>query len=424
MFSPLKHLFERVIPAGHLTVRDAHGGVHTFGDGTGPPIELHIHDHRVEWRIVRDPELAFGEAYVDGLLTVDRGSIYDFLDLAMGNMSAHPLPAWTQAFARLRAMKGGWSGRNAQARAAKNAGYHYDIDPRIYDLFLDIDKQYSCAYFAPGITALDDAQAAKKRHIAAKLRLGPGLRILDIGCGWGGMARYLAGLSQAHVTGITLSASQLHAALAHAPPPRGQTAFAREDYRSVKGTYDRIISVGMFEHVGPADYATYFSAVDRLLADDGIALVHAIGRLDGPATTNPFIAKWVFPGGALPALSEVTAAIEKSGLLINDIEILRLHYAHTLRAWRRRFMARRGEAAAIAGERFVRLWEFYLAGCEAAFRHQLLMVFQVQLTKKIDTLPITRDYMVEDERRLAAGAATRLRPLGQPPLRPQERRSS
>lgn len=424
MFAPLTRLLHTIIKEGRLVVRDSRGWVYYFGDGTGPEIAIHLTAFRTEWQLARDPELAAGEAYMQGRLVMEQGTIYDFIELAMRNMVRHPLPAWAQAFARLRALKRRHDETNPIARARDNAHHHYDLDQRFYDLFLDTGRQYSCAYFAPGITRLDEAQAAKKRHVAAKLCLKPGLSILDIGCGWGGLARYLAEVSGSTVRGITLSMTQLDAAIAHVAPEKGVAHFSFDDYRTVKGSYDRIVSIGMFEHVGSANYLDFFETVARLLKDDGIALIHAIGRLDGPAPTNPFVAKWIFPGGGLPALSEVTAAIEKSGLILTDIEILRLHYAETLRQWRQRLMQNRDRAVGLAGETNVRMWEFYFAGCEAAFRHQQLMVFQVQLAKRLDTVPLTRDYMVETERRLASSDARPVRQIGQTPLRPRQHRNS
>jgi cyclopropane-fatty-acyl-phospholipid synthase len=411
MFAPLKHLLGLIFWQGNLAARDAAGCVHTFGDGSGPRIAIAFKSRRLEWRTACDPELAAGEGYMQGSLVMEAGDIYDFLELAMRNMARRPLPRWTIGLARLRQLRHSLDEVNSIGRAARNASVHYDIDPRIYDLFLDTQRQYSCAYFAPGIYRLEDAQAAKMRHIAAKLLLTPGLEILDLGCGWGGLARYLAAHGNARVHGITLSTRQLQAARRQSAPRHGSCTFSFDEYRTVKGPFDRIVSVGMFEHVGAAHYDTYFARIAALLRDDGVALVHAIGRLDGPCTTNPFVAKWIFPGGALPALSEVTAAVEKSGLIMTDVEILRLHYAETLRQWRRRFLLHAAEAERIAGPRFVRMWNFYLAGCEAAFRHQLLMVFQLQLAKRIDTVPLTRDYIMEAEWRLAQGAGPAVRPL-------------
>jgi cyclopropane-fatty-acyl-phospholipid synthase len=289
--------------------------------------------------------------------------------------------------------------------------HHYDINGAIYDLFLDRDRQYSCAYFTPGAT-LDEAQLAKKRHLAAKLSLAPGHRVLDIGSGWGGLGLYLAKIGHCDVTGVTLSSEQLRISRERAQREGLARAvrFEFKDYRKVEGRFDRIVSVGMFEHVGVNHYATYFRKVRELLADDGVALIHTIGRSEPPTATNPFIAKYIFPGGYIPALSEVAAAVERSGLVLTDLEVLRLHYAETLRAWRERFLANWDKAAGILDETFCRMWEFYLAGSETAFRYQGLVVFQLQLAKRIDALPTTRDYMLGDEHRFAEHEAIEARP--------------
>ncbi len=272
---------------------------------------------------------------------------------------------------------------------------------KLYEMFLDRDRQYSCAYFsAPGET-LEDAQVGKKRHIAAKLWLNkPGLNVLDIGCGWGGLALDLARDGNANVLGITLSEEQIAVARARSETAQlsSRCKFDLVDYRALKGTFDRIVSVGMFEHVGVAYYPAFFGKVHDLLADDGVAVLHTIGRTDGPGATNPWIAKYIFPGGYTPSLSEMLPAIERAGLMVTDVEILRLHYAETLKEWRQRFRARWADAAALYDERFCRMWDFYLAGSEATFRADGLVVFQIQMAKKLDALPITRDYMVDNER--------------------------
>jgi cyclopropane-fatty-acyl-phospholipid synthase len=290
---------------------------------------------------------------------------------------------------------------NPASRSQRNVAHHYDIDGAIYDLFLDSDRQYSCAYFTEGAD-LEEAQLAKKRHLAAKLAIDPGHRVLDIGSGWGGLGLYLAKVAQCDVTGVTLSQEQLKVSRERAAREGLSRAvhFKFQDYRQVEGRFDRIVSVGMFEHVGVNHYGVYFRKLRELLNDDGVALIHSIGRSEPPASTNPFIAKYIFPGGYIPALSEMTAAIERAGLIIDDVEVLRLHYAETLRAWRRRFLANWDKAAAIRDETFCRMWEFYLAASETAFRYQNLVVFQVQLSKRIKALPITRDYMFKRERGL------------------------
>jgi cyclopropane-fatty-acyl-phospholipid synthase len=401
MYKLLDLLLRRVVHAGDLTLIDSQGRLYRYGDGTGAAVVVRIADKWLEKRLLLDPHLAIGEGYMGGPLRMERGSIYNLLDLLASNAQRRPLPNWTAGFDAARFIMRRITQYNPTERARRNVAHHYDIDGAIYDLFLDRDRQYSCAYFAKDM-GLDAAQLAKKRHLAAKLALGPGQRVLDIGSGWGGLAVYLAKAAGADVTGVTLSREQLNVANERvAREGLQQTVrFELQDYRALDGHFDRIVSVGMLEHVGVNHYATYFRKVAQLLAEDGVALIHTIGRLGPPTATDPFIAKYIFPGGYIPALSEIVPAIERAGLIVADIEILRLHYAKTLRAWRERFLANRDKAAALRDERFCRMWEFYLAGSEVAFRYQGLVVFQVQLAKRIDALPITRDYMMDGERRL------------------------
>ncbi len=399
----LDYAFKAIVSDGTLIVIDGDGRAQTYGNGTGSSLAIRLCDRSVERDLILDPELKFGEAYMDGRLVIERGTAYDLIALFMRNMPAHPLPAWSRIaeFARRRLRH--LAQLNPRSRARRNARHHYDVDPRIYRLFLDRDQQYSCAYFADTPDTfdrtgdgLDAAQRAKKDHIAAKLHMREGNRVLDIGCGWGGLALDLAERRRAHVRGITLSEQQLARARERARR-RGLTEridFALEDYRDTSGTFDRIVSVGMLEHVGPSSYQRFFDTISARMAEDGIALIHTIGRsADAGGITNPFIARHIFPGGYIPALSELATAIERSGLLIGDIEVLRVHYAETLRRWRLRFAAHHAQAVAIAGERFCRMWEFYLAGSEAAFRYQNLVVFQIQLAKRLDAIPLTRDYL-------------------------------
>jgi cyclopropane-fatty-acyl-phospholipid synthase len=287
--------------------------------------------------------------------------------------------------------------------------HHYDLDGRLYSLFLDADRQYSCGYFETPDTSLDDAQLAKKRHLAAKLILDRKQRVLDIGCGWGGLGLYLAELGGADVTGVTLSQEQ-HAVANGRAAEKGLSDRARfllQDYRDLHQPFERIVSVGMFEHVGVGHYEAFFQKCAELLDNDGVMVLHSIGRSEGPGVTNPWIAKYIFPGGYIPALSEVLPVIERAGLLVTDIEILRLHYAETLKAWRERFLAHRDDAERIYEPRFARMWEFYLAASEMSFREQNMMVMQIQLTKRQGVVPITRDYIMHEERRLAAAEAAR-----------------
>ena len=400
--SLFERTFQAVIATGHLRMTDARGRSFVVGDGTGPPCAIRVTDTRAQLHIELDPWLAIGECYMDGRLIIEEGDLYLFLEILLSNVQVLPPPRWTLLLQIFRFLRRRIDQFNPAARARRNAAAHYDIDTAIYRLFLDRDMQYSCAYFeTPGI-GLDEAQRLKKRHIAAKLHIRPGHRVLDIGCGWGGMAFYLAGAAGAEVTGITLSRAQLDLARQREQEftGPGSTRFRLEDYRETAGTYDRIVSVGMFEHVGIDHYPAFFRCIRDLLADDGVALIHSIGRFDGPAPTNAFIRKYIFPGGALPALSEVMPLVESSGLKLCDVEIWRLHYAETLKKWRQRFMARRDEAARLRDERFCRMWEFYLAASEASFRYQDLMVFQLLLTRHQGALPLTRDYIAAEKSRL------------------------
>jgi len=395
-------LLHRIVRAGDLELIDSRGKPHRYGDGGGAPVVVRIADKRLERRLLRDPHLALGEGYMNGQLRMERGQVFDLLALLASNAQQRPAPNWTTGFDAARFLMRRIMQFNPIARARRNVARHYDIDGAIYDLFLDRDRQYSCGYFTDDIAGLDEAQLAKKRHIAAKLALAAGQRVLDIGSGWGGLGIYVAKTARADVTGVTLSREQLSISNQRAAREGLQRSvrFELKDYRKIGGCFDRVVSVGMFEHVGVNHYARYFRKIRQLLAEDGVALVHSIGRSEPPAATNPFIAKYIFPGGYIPALSEMVHAIERSGLIIADIEILRLHYAKTLRAWRERFLANWDKAASIRDERFCRMWEFYLAGSEAAFRYQGLVVFQVQLVKRIDALPLTRDYMADAEQRL------------------------
>lgn len=402
--SPLWLFLNRVVTSGNVTFIDADGRRRVFGDNTGPEIVVRLHDRRIEWPLALDPSLAFGEAFMDGRLTLEQGELYQLLETLVANANRHGPPVMARTLDGLRYATRLARQYNPVSRAKRNASHHYDIPPEIYDLFLDPDWQYSCAYFPHEEVDLADAQRAKKRHIIAKLRMSPGQEVLDIGSGWGGLGLTMAKLANARVTGITLSSEQLRRAQDRAKKEGldNQVRFELRDYRKIDHKFDRIVSVGMFEHVGVNHYQAFFDQVHKLLKDDGVALLHSIGRSEGPGITNAFIAKYIFPGGYIPSLSEVMPAIERAGLIVADVEILRLHYAQTLRAWRNAFMARRDEAKRLMGERFCRMWEFYLAGSELAFRYQNMMVFQIQLIKRVDALPLTRDYMVEDERRLDA----------------------
>ncbi|MBU8536263.1 SAM-dependent methyltransferase [Falsiroseomonas tokyonensis] len=397
----LHAMLSRAIRHGRLTVHDPDGRIRHYGDGAGPEAGMRILTRRAARRLITNPGLSFGESYMNGEIEPLEGRLLDLLELLMVNWAPGATHPAEQLHALWRLARRRIDQFNPAARARRNVAHHYDLNGRLYALFLDRDRQYSCAYFPTGQESLEEAQAAKKRHIAAKLRLDrPGLEILDIGCGWGGMALTLARDHGARVTGITLSQEQ-HAEARRRAEEAGLSDHCRfelMDYRDWTRPVDRIVSVGMFEHVGITTYTAFFRTIRQALRPDGVALVHAIGRSDGPGSTNPWLTKYIFPGGYSPALSEVLPAVERSGLLTTDIEILRLHYALTLREWRRRFAANRDAIQSLYDERFCRMFEFYLAASEASFRQGGLINWQLQLTRRIDTLPLTRDYMVETER--------------------------
>lgn len=396
----LRYFLQQFIRRGAMTFTTASGAKFSCGDGTGEPAAVRFLTADAERRVLLNPELALGEVYTEGSFVVEKGSIADALAILMDQPDILPRNAKLQWW--LRYLVRHVRQFNPPSRSKDNVERHYDLDGRLYSLFLDSDKQYSCAYFETPDAALDDAQLAKKRHIAAKLLLGRGDRVLDIGCGWGGLSLYLAEMTGANVTGVTLSTEQLQVSNARAAEKNltRSAKFFLEDYRDVTGPFDRIVSVGMFEHVGVDFYETFFRRCGELLTDDGVMMLHSIGRSEGPDATNPWIAKYIFPGGYIPALSEVIPAIERAGLLVCDVEILRLHYAETLKAWRERFMARREEAVQLYDERFARMWEFYLACSEMSFRKQNMMNFQIQLTRRQGVVPMTRDYIGREEAKL------------------------
>jgi cyclopropane-fatty-acyl-phospholipid synthase len=395
-------LLGKLVRKGDLELETADGLKHRLGDGSGPRLGVRLADRGAERQLVANPALHLGELYMDGRLVVTKGNLYDVVELGARNLMQFEELPWVRAVDRIRVAFRGLHQRNDRRRAKKNIARHYDNDARLYALFLDTDLQYSCAYFERPDQSLDDAQRAKKRHIAAKLLLSDGVSVLDVGCGFGGMALYLAGVADAKVTGVTLSEDQFGVATRRARQSgfADRVEFRLQDYRDVRETFDRIVSVGMFEHVGVARYDEFFRTVRRQLKDDGVMLLHAIGRNSTPAATNPWVRKYIFPGGYIPSLSEVLPAVERAGLYVTDIEILRLHYADTLRAWRERFMANRAEVARIHDERFCRMWEFYLAGAESSFRVDGHMVFQIQLAKKQDAVPLTRAYILDREAEL------------------------
>jgi cyclopropane-fatty-acyl-phospholipid synthase len=398
----LRKFLNQFIRVGNLEIESASGQKYTVGDGTGPAVGVRFMDAGAELGLLLDPESAFGDLFTDGRIVVTKGSIFDALMIGTRNVNVAQPPKWLAAIQRYRSAMRLFIQRNTPVIAKKNAEAHYDIDGRIYDLFLDADKQYSCAYFEREGETLEEAQLAKKRHIAAKLSIKPGQSVLDIGCGWGGLGLYLAQAAGAKVTGVTLASEQLAIARQRAEKAglADQAKFELTDYRDIASRFDRIVSVGMFEHVGQPHYDEFFESVAALLKDDGVALLHTIGNTGVPVPTNAWVVKNIFPGGYIPSLSEIVPAIERAGLMISDVEILRIHYAETLRHWRERFLARREEAKAIMCDSFCRMWEFYLAISEASFRLGITVIFQIQLVKKVDALPLTRDYIGETEKNL------------------------
>jgi cyclopropane-fatty-acyl-phospholipid synthase len=412
MQTALDGILRYLIGTGRLSVRWPDGRLTLYSGDDGPSAGIVIRSNSAVRRLTLNPALALGEAYMDGSVTPDGCNIYDVLDVICANLGRNNE---RQPVVRLRTflrqLKRRLDQYNPAARAQRNVAHHYDLNGRLYSLFLDRDRQYSCAYFPRGDETLEEAQLAKKRHIAAKLCLDrPDLRILDIGCGWGGLALTLARDYGARVTGITLSREQLSEARdrAIAEGLEDRVTFELMDYRAVNRTFDRIVSVGMFEHVGIGHYQTFCDMVARSLTPDGIALIHAIGRSDGPSCTNAWIDKYIFPGGYSPALSEVLPSVERSGLVATDIEILRLHYAQTLRQWRWRFTANRDTIASIYDERFCRMFEFYLCGSELAFRRGGHMVFQIQLGSRQDAVPLTRDYLYAGAGRIGVSSPVSL----------------
>ncbi len=408
----LSRLLTQMVKTGTLRVIDANGRLHTFAGAPGPKVTIKLHDKALHTSLYLNPELVLGEAYMDGTLTIEEGNLSDLFEIMALNERHAQSDLLFALRDRISRIFRRWQQYNPIHLSQKNVAHHYDLPDRLYDLFLDDDRQYSCAYFKNSNDNLSTAQMAKQRHLAAKLLLKPGQKVLDIGSGWGGLALYLAKEGGADVTGLTLSHSQLKVARERALKAglNNKVDFQLRDYREQKGEFDRIVSVGMFEHVGVNQYEKYFSTLKELLKEDGVCVLHSIGRMAGPASTSPWIRKYIFPGGYSPSLSETLAVIEKSGLWVADIEVLRLHYAETLQAWRHRFEANRAKITALIDERFCRMWEYYLVISEAAFRHGDHFVFQIQLAKRRDAVPLTRDYIHEWEYAHPIGV-TRERPL-------------
>ena len=393
-------VLRRLIRIGSLILVDANGVRHEIIGAPGPRVTIRLTDKALHRRLLLDPYLAVGEAYMNGTLIIEEGTLEDLLDVLLINED--------DASQRELAFRiNDWVGRrlrwihqhNPAGLARKHVAHHYDLSDTLYDLFLDRDRQYSCAYFTSDDDTLEEAQDRKKRHIAAKLLLKPGQRVLDIGSGWGGLALYLARVADVDVTGLTLSVEQHKVASERARSAglADRVRFHLRDYREDNGRYDRIVSVGMFEHVGAMHYRQFFAQISSMLSDDGVCLLHSIGRSEPPGYTSPWLRKYIFPGGYTPALSETLAAVERERLYVCDIEILRLHYAKTLHHWHDRFRANRAHIEALYDARFCRMWEFYLKGCEVAFKYANQMVFQMQLARRQQAVPLTRDYVTDFE---------------------------
>ncbi len=394
-------LLKHSIKVGALRLIDGNGNASVFGDGSEPRCTIRIKRNSLNYSLALNPALSVPEAIMEGDLVIDDGSLYDLIELAAQNY------ARVENFPLAKALRviGVGSRRlkqfNPVGIAQKNVAHHYDLSDELYDLFLDRDRQYSCAYFGSPDDDIETAQLRKKRHLASKLLLNrDSLNVLDIGSGWGGLGMYIADVANANVTGVTLSTEQHRVSNERAKNAGmdSRVRFHLRDYRDLPDQFDRIVSVGMFEHVGKRNYKEFFSKLESLMTDDGVAVVHSIGRLDSPAPINPFIRKYIFPGADIPAMSEILPIIENSGLICTDIEILRIHYAETLRHWREAFNARREEVTRIYDERFCRMWDLYLIICEMGFRYENLMVFQIQLSKSLETVPLTREYMFDWER--------------------------
>ncbi|MEI4263886.1 cyclopropane-fatty-acyl-phospholipid synthase family protein [Roseovarius sp. D0-M9] len=409
---------DRLIATGDLSITYPDGDRSRFGDGAGKAVSVEITDRKTLFRLATNPELALGEAYMDGTLRMEKGSVYDLLEVVFRNTALDELDGFAGLTHGALKFLNRLTGYNSLTKSKMNVAHHYDLSGDLYRLFLDSDSQYSCAYFESAQDDLEEAQLAKKRHLAAKLLLDPRQKVLDVGSGWGGLGLYLAQHKGVDVTGVTLSEEQFAISNSRAQEAElnAQARFELRDYRTIQGRFDRIVSVGMFEHVGPKSYDEFFSKMHELLEDDGVMTLHYIGQTTTPSHTNPWIVKYIFPGGYIPSLSEVLPAIERSGLMMTDVETLRLHYAETLKHWRERFMARRDEAVALYDERFARMWEFYLASSETGFRYQGLVIHQIQLARRVDAVPLTRTYIDENkvslrESEKAGQTAAAVRPL-------------
>lgn len=399
----IDEVFSRVIKKGSLNIIDAFGQQHKFGNEKSPDVTIRLLDSELHHKIALNPELFIGEAFMEGRLLVEKGTLKQFFEIMYSNTSTKMPSGWLRMIEVGNFFSRRLQQLNTITNSAKNVKHHYDLPAEFYSLFLDSEKQYSCAYFTPEVQTLEEAQQKKIRHIVNKLLIKPNHRILDVGCGWGGLACSIAKLTGASVTGISLSEEQIKVAKQRAlnEGVEKQVEFKLLDYRHLNESdnneenFDRIVSVGMFEHVGIDHYPKFFRKMQSLLKDDGVMLLHSIGRVQGPSSTNAWIRKYIFPGGYIPALSEVIPQVESAGLHIADVEVLRLHYARTLQEWRLRFNGNQESIRKQYGEKFCLMWEFYLTGAEASFEHWGNMVFHLQLSKQADAVPLTREYLYQ-----------------------------
>ena len=392
----LVKFLNKLFTKGGFILEDAYGKEHVIGKpASEKPIKLKIHNKSLHYKLLLYPDLYFGEAYTDGSITIEGGELSNFLDIALENIGRRETNTFSELFNKFRGSYRYLTNFNFIKKSKMNAAHHYDISDDLYFLFLDPLRQYSCAYFKNENETLEQAQENKINHIIKKLNIRPNQKVLDIGSGWGSLAIEIAKKAKCQVTGITLSENQFEYSKKRIKELNlgNQVEFKLIDYREVKEKFDRIVSVGMFEHVGRKFYKTFFKKVSEILNDDGVALLHTIGSVNPPRDPHPWITRYIFPGGYTPSLSEVSGPIEKSGLIISDIEVLRMHYAHTLRNWKERFKKNKEKVVQMFDERFFRMFEFYLSSCEMAFKHGDQVVYQFQLTKKLTTAPSTRDYI-------------------------------
>jgi cyclopropane-fatty-acyl-phospholipid synthase len=392
----LSNFLNRLIKDDGFELIDANSKSYLIGKPKKEnPIRFKILDKTLHWKLLINPDLYLGEGYTDGSIVIENGTLTEFLDIAIKNIGRDSANSITNALDKFRRIYRYITNFNLIGKSKQNVAHHYDLSNKFYDLFLDEKRQYSCAYFKNEDDTLEVAQNNKIDHIIKKLNLKPNHKVLDVGCGWGTLALDIAKKTQCEVVGITLSKNQLEYAQQKAREMNleNQVEFRLEDYRQLSEKFDRVVSVGMFEHVGRKFYSKYFNKVFDFLNEDGIALIHTIGSINPPRGPQPWITKYIFPGGYTPSLSEVSLPIEKSGLIISDLEVLRAHYAHTLRNWKDRFMSKKEQVLEMFDEKFFRMWEFYLVGCEMSFKWSDQVVFQFQLTRKLKATPITRDYI-------------------------------